>query len=106
MIRFGTYFKVFIYYMISHLIDKLKKQNYFLPYHFLIILFFSILIYHYAPYGDNEQDKKSFDNYFSTLYFTTMTHFTIGFGDIAPSGSFLRLISMIHVILAFSLFNI
>ena len=92
--------------MLSQLIKNLNKRNYFLPYHFLLILIFSILIYNYAPYSDNEQDKKSFDSYFSTLYFTTMTHFTIGFGDIAPSGSFLRLISMIHVILAFTLFNI
>jgi len=92
--------------MISQFIKNLKKRNYFLPYHFLLIMVVSILIYYYVPYGDNEKDKKSFNNYFTTLYFTTMTHFTIGFGDIAPTGTLLRLISMIHIILAFTLFNI
>ena len=92
--------------MIFQLFKKLKKRNFFLPYHLFLIIVFTTLIYYYVPYSDNEHDKKSFDSYFSTLYFTTMTHFTIGFGDIAPSGSFLRLISMIHIILAFTLFNI
>jgi len=92
--------------MISQFLKKLKKRNFFLPYHLLLIIFFSVVVYFYAPYSDNEDDKKNFDRFFSTVYFTTVSHFTVGFGDITPKGTFLRLITMIHIILAFSLFNI
>lgn len=88
------------------LFHLIKKQNILLSYHLLLILLFSLIFYFFAPYSGNDEDMKSYATYFQTLYYTTTTHFTIGFGDITPKSSLLRLSTMIHIFLTFLLFRI
>lgn len=92
--------------MIGLILKKLKRQNFFLPHHLALIILFSTLFYLYAPYSNNEGDKKSFDSFFTTFYFTTVTHFTVGLGDIAPKSNVLRFLTIVHIFLTFSLFNL
>jgi len=92
--------------MIRLILKKLKRQNFFLPHHLALIIVFTILFHAYAPYSDNEEDKKSFDGFFTTFYFTTVTHFTVGLGDIAPKSNVLRFLTIVHMFLTFSLFNL
>ena len=84
----------------------MKKRDMFLHYHVLLIIFFSSVFYLYAPYSQNKEDITSYDSFLQTIYYTTTTHFTIGFGDITPKSSVLRILSMIHIFLTFLLFSI
>lgn len=90
----------------NSMINLLKKQNEFLPFHLLLILVFSLFFYFYSPYTDNTQDIENYKEYFQTLYYTMITHFTIGFGEITPKSKSLRMATMIHVFLTFLLFRI
>jgi hypothetical protein len=51
-------------------------------------------------YG-NEQDKKKFDSYENCFYFTIVTQFSVGYGDIVPSSDAMKRGSMIHILLVF-----
>ena len=90
----------------NDMINLLKRQNHFLPFHLLLILIFSLFFYFYSPYTNNTEDIENYKEYFQTLYYTTITHFTIGFGDITPKSNPLRMATMIHVFLTFLLFRI
>ena len=74
--------------------------------HALMILVFSMIYFLVAKYRGSDKDKESFKNYESTLYFTTIAHFTIGFGDIAPDSEIMRRISMTHAFSAWWLLYI
>lgn len=39
-------------------------------------------------------------NFFNALYFTTITHFTVGYGDYFPVGKIARITTALHVFLA------
>ena len=90
----------------NKLLSVLKNQNQFIHHHLTLILVFSLIHFFYAPYSDNDEDKKSFETYFQTLYYTIITHFTIGFGDITPKSIELRAATMIHILITFLLFRI
>ena len=92
--------------MINLLFKKLKRQNFFLPHHLLLIVLFSIGFYLYAPYSGYVNDIENFSSFFTTFYFTTVTHFTVGFGDVAPESNVLRFFTIIHCFMAFALFNL
>jgi len=92
--------------MIHLLLKKIKQQNQLLPYHIILIIIFTIIFNLYSPYSDNEEDKKNFSSFFQTFYFTTVTHFTVGFGDITPKSNVLRSVTMCHMFLTFLLLNI
>ena len=92
--------------MIPLLLKKIKQQNQLLPYHIILILIFTTIFNLYSPYCDNEEDKKNFSSFFQTFYFTTVTHFTVGFGDITPKSYIFRLLTMCHIFLTFLLLNI
>ena len=67
------------------------------------ILFFTF-IYHFCAekWGDKE-DKEKFKSLYDSLYFTITTHFTVGFGDITPKSHVLKSLTMVHLLIAFSL---
>ena len=56
-------------------------------------------------YG-KEVDTVFSESYEQTLYYTVMTHFTVGFGGIRPISKIMRRITICQVILAFLFFNI
>tara|TARA_A100001015_G_C14913680_1_gene681486 strand:+ start:967 stop:1224 length:258 start_codon:yes stop_codon:yes gene_type:complete len=74
--------------------------NKFLPHHIVIFLIFSVL-YHTLK---QEEDKESLKSFEDALYFSVVTHFTVGFGDISPKSSLLRRLSMLQILLAFVFF--
>lgn len=92
--------------MIPLLLKKIKQQNHLLPYHIILIIIFTIIFNLYSPYCNNDEDKKNFTSFFQTFYFTTVTHFTVGFGDITPKSNVLRSFTICHIFLTFLLFNI
>ena len=87
------------------LVNLMKEQNKLLFVHIATILVFSVIYYFMAPHKGTKKDKENFKSFESSLYYTTITHFTVGFGDISPESPFLRRLTMFQVLLAFSLMN-
>lgn len=74
--------------------------NRFLPYHIIVFVTFAIL-YHILK---QEEDKKTITSFEDALYFSIVTHFTVGFGDITPKSKILRRLSMCQILAAFFFF--
>jgi uncharacterized membrane protein len=72
-------------------------------YNVACVMFFACTYYVLAKQYGTEKDKRSFLRYEDALYYTTITHFTIGFGDIAPESTVLRRLTMAQVIISFYL---
>ena len=85
---------------------KFLKQNEFLLHHLVLIFIFSNIYYITAKKYGSKEDKENFTNYSDSLYYTTITHFTVGFGDISPKSKILKYLTMIQVILAYTFMNI
>ena len=75
-------------------------------YNVVILLLFACAYYFFAKWYGTEDDKQNFDSFEDSLYYTTITHFTIGFGDIAPQSPALRRLTMLQVIISFYLLKV
>lgn len=83
------------------LLKNFKGVKFNLEMHLLLIFIFANLYYFLAPYS-NEVDKKEFGrSWEGDLYYSLITQFTVGIGDIAPTSTILRRLTMLQVILAF-----
>ena len=89
----------------ENILKILIVQNRLFFYHIAVILIFSIIYYYVAIYKGTSKDKKRMNSYFDCFYFTTITHFTVGFGDIAPDAYILKILVVIQVLIAFILMN-
>lgn len=87
-------------------IKTLLNQNKFLPAHLIVIVSFTLIYMMMASSHGTDEDKEHFSNFADSLYYTTITHFTVGFGDVSPKSKLLRALTMIQVVLAFSLMNL
>lgn len=65
------------------------------------ILLFAIAYYFLARLYGSEEDKQNFNSYEDAVYYTTITHFTIGFGDISPKSQVIRRLTMLQVFTSF-----
>ena len=90
----------------KNFLKNLENNNKFFFVHLVLIIFFSIIYFNVAKKYGNEVDKVFSESYEQTLYYTVMTHFTVGFGGIRPISKIMRRITICHVILAFLFFNI
>jgi hypothetical protein len=69
--------------------------------HLICIIFFTILYLEITKIYGSEEDKKNFSEFENTLYFTTVTHFTIGYGDLSPQSKMLKRLVILQIISAF-----
>lgn len=79
----------------------MKKEYIILLYNLALFLVFGFI---YSFFIQNESDFATIPvnanrDKFSAYYFSLTTHTTLGYGDITPSSTFLRLIVMLHTIL-------
>jgi len=92
--------------MLQKFFNSLKKQNTYIFSHLIIILVFTNLYYFLAEYTNNDADKKEFSKSWERdLYYSVVTHFTVGFGDITPKSILFRRLTMCQIFLAFIFFN-
>ena len=68
----------------------------------------SIILYSYAYYVTarvygTKKDKENFKTYENALYYTTIMHFTVGLGDIAPESVLMKRITITQVLVSFFL---
>ena len=80
------------------------SENFFI--HLIIIFIFTNLYYFLSPYSNEEDNNVFGESWERNLYYSTLTHFTIGFGDITPKSKLFRRLTMCQVILAFLFFNL
>ena len=69
------------------------------------ILFFTFIYHFSAQKWGNKEDKENFKTLYNSLYFTFITHFTVGFGDITPKSRVLKTLTMVQLLVAFSLMS-
>lgn len=88
-------------------ISNLLNKNINLTYHLVVIVFFSILYYVLAITGlaADEEDER-FDSLGNCVYYTIVTHFTIGYGDISPKTPLYKTICCLQIFIAFMLTNL
>ena len=78
-----------------------KKQK--LAYHLIIILLFAVINLVVANQYGTDGDKKRFASFENCLYFSTITHSTVGYGDLFPESIALRRVAMLHIIVMLSI---
>ena len=86
-------------------INTLKNNNKNLYIHLIIIFIFTNLYFFLAPYSNEEDNKEFSQSWERDLYYSVITHFTIGFGDITPKSILFRRLTMCQVLLAFLFYN-
>ena len=91
--------------MLLQLLKSTRKQNQFLLTHLAIIFLFTNLYFFLAPYSSEKDNTKFSESWERTLYYSVITHFTVGFGDITPESKLFRRLTMCQVLLAFIFFN-
>jgi len=84
-----------------YLFSKFNKHK--LKHHLIIISLFTIIYYYVAKYYGSERDKKEINTMFDSFYLSATTHSTIGYGDIAPQSSILRMITILHIFIVLSI---
>ena len=62
------------------------------------LVFFSILYYNVVKYVGSKKDKANIKTYEDALYYTIVTQFTVGFGDIVPHSKIMRRITMLQIL--------
>lgn len=77
-----------------------KKQK--IEYHITVILLFTAINYIVAKRYGTPGDKKRFASFENCLYFTTITHSTVGYGDLFPESRALRRVTMLHIFVMLS----
>jgi len=83
--------------MLSSLANVLKfKKEKTIMSHLIVIIIFS-LIYHYVLEPKDFSNGETLNNYMDTLYFTMVTHSTLGYGDIYPKTKIGRLFITCHI---------
>ena len=91
----------------KNLKDTFFEINKFFFIHVLIIITFSFLYFYVAQGVADELDRKQYGTSLEqTLYYTIITHFTIGFGGIRPTSQIIRRLTMCQIILAFLFFRL
>ena len=68
--------------------------------HFSIILLFAVIYRHISNNSTSFSDSNKM-TFFDSIYYSTITHTTVGFGDIYPKTNLARFVCMIHVLLVF-----
>ena len=78
----------------------IKKQK--IEYHITVILLFTIINYIVAKKYGTPGDKKRFGSLENCLYFSTITHSTVGYGDLFPESKALRRVAILHIFVMLS----
>lgn len=73
----------------------------------LIIIFIYSIIY-WKCHNIYEEDTHMFrvGGYLDSLYYTVVTHFSVGYGDIVPKSRFMKIVCISQILLAFIFLNV
>ena len=89
-----------------NVLELTDKGIFFLSLHaflFITYLFINLILMRFKKECWNGLPEDDCYTIIDAFYYTSATHTSIGFGDITPRTRLIRIISSIHMILAFSL---
>lgn len=72
----------------------------------VVILVYSGVYWWLHTWHNWDADMFTDGGYFDALYFTVVTHFAVGYGDITPRTRLLKVVCMSQIIIAFILFTV
>ena len=80
------------------------KQNKKLHIHFYLFLLFTFIYYSIDQYlaNTNNDYQPMFQDIHTCLYYTIVTQFTVGYGDISPKHYIMRYLCSFHILLSFA----
>ena len=79
---------------------KFKNKS-FVIHNLILILIFTVIYRNIALKYGNDFEKNELGTYEKSLYFTSVTHFGVGYGDIVPKSRFMRGFCIIHILFVF-----
>lgn len=79
---------------------KIKNKTFILHNIFILLIFTIIYKYTAREYG-TKKDKNNFSNLLDSFYYTTITQFGVGYGDIYPESKHMKCLCIIHVLIVF-----
>lgn len=85
--------------------QELKNQNKFLVNHLISIVIYGFIYYIYVKKYGTKIEKENFSELLDCIYFSCVTHFTVGFGDISPKSKTMKLLTMSQILIAFILMS-
>ena len=80
-----------------------KPQKYIL--HLCVILIFAVLYHIIATIYGNEIEKKEFSHIEKSLYYSLVTHSTIGYGHTETYSLLLKRVNMLHIAIIIILYT-
>ena len=87
---------------IIRLITNFKfKNKTFIIHNIILILLFTFIYKNIAEKYGNITEKNNLNTYENSLYYTCVTHFGIGYGDIVPQTVYMKRSCMLHILLVF-----
>lgn len=77
------------------------KGKLFILHNLIILVVFTFLYRFIALNYGNDKEKKLFSNLENSFYYTTVTQFGVGYGDIVPESKIMKRFCIAHVLLVF-----
>lgn len=90
-----------LYSLTKYNILDTNKGKIFILHNVLILLIFTYLYRYTALNYGNDKEKKIFSNLEDSLYYTIVTQFGVGYGDIVPQTKIMKRLCIVHILLVF-----
>ena len=82
---------------------SIKKSK--ITLHICIILVFTVFYHISATFYGNEIEKKEFNNIEKSLYYSLVTHSTVGYGHTETYSLLLKRVNMLHIAIIIFLYT-
>ena len=91
--------------LIYMILQNIKKRTWsqFLD-HFTVIVFFASIYHILTRFSDNSEDIQQFKSFEDSLYYSVVTHSTVGFGHTIAHSTLFKRITMAHICIVILLY--
>ena len=83
-----------------HLLKNTKQKFELHTYLLIVFCFVYYIADQYLSKTDNEYEPM-FDNFTTCVYYTIVTQFTVGYGDVVPKHTVSKVLCSLHILLSF-----
>ena len=89
-----------------NVIKSFYNQNKFLPFHIAVIIIYACIYNQLSVNNIVTGEDEKFNNFFDSLFYSLMLHFTIGIIFLFPKTRTYQILSMSQVIVSYSLMQV